>query len=118
DPKMAKAHRFTWRTIKPRQQKIWIGKGPAANITEGVDQVERVKHRERVHRAKADQRHTSHHDSREHQAPGAKAIDDPAGEETEQRTHKEFAQRISGRHLRSGPPELTDHVVVVERESV
>jgi hypothetical protein len=71
-----------------------------------------------VHRTKTDQRHTGHHDSREHQAPGAKAIDDPAGKETEKRTDKELAQRISGGHLRSGPPELTDHVVVVERKPV
>src|SRR5262249_30998947 len=118
DAEIGKAHRFTSRTIKPLRQQNLIGQGTATNITEGVDQVERVKHRERVHRAKTDQRHTGHHDPGEHQAPGAKAIDDPAGEKTEKRTDNELAQRISRRYLRSGPPELTNHVVVVERKPV
>ena len=118
DAKVREAHRPAARRGEPAGQEHLVRERPAAEVPKRVEEVEEVKPRERVDCPEPDERGTSHEDPRDHEAARAEAVDQPAGEEPEQRPDDELADRVAGSHLGARPAELAHHEVVEERQAV
>src|SRR5262249_37607243 len=115
DAQVSETHRLAARLVEPARKQNLHGQRAAAYVSESVEQIEEVEQAESRDAAEADQRDAGHQNSRHHDVSRAKAVDDPAGDESEQRSDQQFAQSIAGGDLGAAPSELLHHEVVIKR---
>src|ERR1700732_2966557 len=94
-----------------------MGQGPAANVAQGIEKIEEIKHSERRYAAQSDQCRPGHQNSCHHQSARTETINQPSRKKAKQRSHNKFAQSVTGSDLRARPAELLHDKIVVIRES-
>jgi len=101
----------------PRDQHL-AGQRPAADIRQRVEYVKKIKERQRVGHAQPGQREAAQQSARGHQALRTEAVDQPPGDEAEQRADQQLAQRVAAGHGGARPAVFPGHEVIEKRQPV
>src|ERR1700730_10036551 len=117
DAQVCNPHRFAAGLFEPARQQNLIRQWAAANVAQGIEEIEEIKHSERQYAAQSNQRRGGHRNPSHSQRRRTETIHQPSRKKSKERANHKFAQGIAGGNLRACPAELLDHEIVVIKES-
>ena len=94
DAEVGEAHRLAAAGVEPAREQHLVRQRAAADVAERVEQVERCRRSPATSPcAEPDRREAGEQDADDHQPARAEAVDEPAGEEPEERADDQLASR-------------------------
>ena len=115
---ISNAHRFAPGSTKPPGNQYLIGQWPTTHVTQSDQKIKGVKLPGRLHDSQPHHRQTNHQNARQHQSPGAKAVDEPACGKTKQGTDDHFTRQVARGDHGPGPAKFLYPKIKEKRQPV